>query len=306
MAEGREKTENRILAVVGPTASGKTGAAMHAALRVGGEIISCDSVQVYRGFAIGCAKPTALEQRQVPHHLIDVVGFDEPFDAQRFRELAHAAIDDIRRRGKTPVLCGGTGLYLRTLRWGLVDAPPANEELRRRLMAQESETPGALYQRLQEVDWVTAQSTEPRNLVHIIRALEIHAHTGEPASILRSRHGFARELVPMRVVLLHRASNILRQRIVRRTEQMLAQGLLDEVSGLLKQGVPVDCRPMQSVGYREAASVVLGNEPVIGLAERIVHSTWVYARRQRTWFRRERDVEYIDADDEQTLINLQP
>ena len=144
--------------------------------RLGGEIVSCDSVQVYRGFGdfIGCAKPSAAERRGVAHHAIDVADADEPFDAQRFRELAGAAIAEIRSRGRLPVVCGGTGTYLRSLRWGLMPAPPANEPLRAGLLAEEARQPGVLYARLREVDPETAQRTEPNNLVRVVRALEIH------------------------------------------------------------------------------------------------------------------------------------
>jgi len=286
---------DRVLAILGPTGSGKSDVAMAVCEHVGGELVSCDSVQVYRDFHIGCAKPSAEEHARVPHHLIDVVNWDESFDAQRFRELATAAIDDIRSRGLLPVVCGGTGLYLRVLRWGLVDAPEADEDLRARLMAEEAAEPGVLYARLLRDDPETAARTEPNNLVHIVRALEIQHKTGEPASTVRGRHGFAVEEVPMQVVALQWPAETLRQRIEERSRNMLGAGLLDEVRALLAAGVSPDCRPMHSVGYREACAVVRGEEPEEGLAERISSSTRAYARRQRTWLRRERDVDDVEV-----------
>jgi tRNA dimethylallyltransferase len=284
-----------VLAILGPTASGKSEVAMAVCQALGGELVSCDSVQVYRGFRIGCAKPTAEEQARVHHHLIDIVDWHEGFDARRFRELAGAAIDDIRARGRVPVVCGGTGLYLRVLRWGLVDAPAADEALRARLFAEEAEQPGVLYGRLLRDDPDTAARTEPKNLVHIVRALEIQQKTGEPASRVRDRHRFATEVLPMRALVLQWPPEVLKSRIERRSGRMLEAGLLEEVRDLLDAGVSPDCRPMRSVGYREACAVVCGEAPAAGLAERIGRSTWAYARRQRTWLRRECDVEPVEV-----------
>ena len=290
------RSDSRLLAVAGPTACGKSAIALALAREVAGEIVSCDSVQVYRGFAIGCAKPTREERAMVPHHLLDVARWDEPFDAQQYRHAALDAIAAIRGRGRMPVLCGGTGLYLRTLRWGLVDAPPADLDLRAQLYAEEVQTPGTLHARLGTVDPVSAQHIGPKNLVHLVRALEISLRAGEPASQLRARHGFAQEEVPMRLVAIDRPTPVLRARITQRVDAMLAQGLLAEVEGLLAAGVPPNARPMRSVGYKEASEVVLGISPPKGLADRIVRATLAYARRQRTWLRREQDVEWLRID----------
>jgi len=284
---------DQVLAIVGPTASGKSDVALALAGGDGGEIISCDSVQVYRGFTIGCAKPSDAEQAQTVHHLIDVVEWNEPFDAQLFRKMATLAIDGAGQRGRRPIVCGGTGLYLRALRWGLADTPPADPALRSKLAEREQASPGSLFQMLQEKDPASAQRIEPRNLVQIIRALEIGELTGEPASVVRGRHGFRTEQVPMRVVALEWPRDVLRERIVSRSRQMIEKGLLDEVRGLLRAGVAPDCRPMTSVGYREACAVVLGHAPEGGLAERIATSTWRYAKRQLTWLRKERDIEWV-------------
>lgn len=286
----------QILAIVGPTASGKSAAAMAVAQAAKAEIIACDSVQVYRGFTIGAAKPTAEEQALVRHHLVDVAEADEPFDAQQYVDLAQQALADIRSRGKTALVCGGTGLYLRALRYGLADAPTANPALRAELMAQEAAEPGALVRRLAELDPASAAQIDPRNGVHVLRALEITLQAGEPASAIRARHGFAQERVPMRIVALTWTDVALKRRIVERTTQMLRAGLMDEVRGLLRAGVSPTCRPMRAVGYKEAVAVVEGRIQERHIKSHIVQSTWQYARRQRTWLRREASVLHLETD----------
>ena len=295
LAQSKSSPRQRILAIVGPTACGKSNLALALAEQLGGELINCDSVQVYRGFNIGCAKPTAEEQARVPHHLLDVANWDEPFDAQRFRDLALDAINSVRGRGRLPILCGGTGLYLRALRFGLVDVPPVPNELRASFYQDEARQPGILFDRLRRIDPEAARKIEPQNLVYVVRALEIHAVTGEPASRIRARHGFGEELVPMHVIVLERPASELRERITLRCERMLSDGFIGEVSSLLAQGVTPEARPMRAVGYKEVSSVVLGRESAEGLSARIVCSTAAYAKRQRTWFRRERDVRRIDV-----------
>ena len=293
-----------MIAVVGPTASGKSHLAMAIAKSMGGEIVSCDSVQVYHGFEIGCAKPSSVDRATVPHHLLDVARWDEPFDAARYRELARAAVKDIVARGARPILCGGTGLYLRALRWGLMEVPTADEKLRAQLNAEAGRDLGALVARLRAVDPDSADSIDTRNPVRVIRALEIYELTGQPASVLRQAHGFKTEDLPMRVIVLRWPNDLLRQRIEERAQTMMREGFLEEVEGLLRIGVDPQARPMRSVGYKEAVAVVLGEAPRSGLVERVVQSTWAYARRQRTWFRGERDAEMVDIEDVEGLSQV--
>jgi tRNA dimethylallyltransferase len=285
-----------MLAIVGPTASGKSSVALALAERHGAEILSCDSVQVYRGFVIGCAKPSASERARVPHHLIDLVDWREEFDAQRYCTLALEAMTAVRDRGHAPILCGGTGLYLRALRYGLIDAPERDVALRQRLYAEEEAEPGVLYLRLTALDPATAQRTEPKNLVHVVRALEIHATTGELPSALRARHGFNAERVPMHVVAVDWPRERLRARIAERVTAMLDGGLVDEVRALRAEGVPSDCRPMRAVGYREVVAMLAGALPAESLHRTIAQATWEYARRQYTWLRRERDVTWLQVE----------
>ena len=291
-----------LLAIVGPTASGKSEVALTVAASAGAEILACDSVQVYRGFDIGCAKPTRAEQEQVRHHLVDVVDWSDAFDAQRYCTLALDAIADAALRGKRVILCGGTGLYLRALRYGLIDAPERDLTLRESLYAEEQTRPGVLYDRLQKLDPVSARSIEPKNLVHVVRALEIYTQTGELPSVLKARHGFTTERLPMRVVAIDWPREVLRERIRARTEAMLAAGLVDEVRGLIERGVPTTCRPMRAVGYREVCEWLEGEAEGAAccattedLAQRIARATWEYARRQYTWLRKEKGVVWISA-----------
>ena len=291
-----------MLAIVGPTGSGKTALAMAVAERVGGEILSCDSVQVYQGFDIGSAKASSEEQARVRHHLVDVARWDQDFDAQQYRDAARLAIADMRARRRVPILCGGTGLYLRLLRWGVIDVPSSDPKLRGELEEAERRAPGATLARLRALDPVAADDADPHNLRHLSRALEICLQTGRRVSDIRKEHGFRKEEVPMRVVWVTREAEALRERIRGRVEQMLTQGLLEEVIGLVESGVDPHCAPMRAVGYREAVSVVLGDAERHGLEDRIFKSTWAYARRQRTWFRKERDLDVLELNDLESAV----
>jgi tRNA dimethylallyltransferase len=285
-----------MLAVVGATASGKSSVAMRLAEHHGADILSCDSVQVYRGFVIGCAKPSKAEQARVRHHLIDVVDWHEEFDAQRYCGLAMEAIASVRQSGRGMILCGGTGLYLRALRYGLIDAPERDLALRSRLYAEEKAQPGVLYDRLQALDPMSARRIEPKNLVHVVRALEIHATTGELPSALRAKHGFNEERVPMQVIAIDRPRDELRRCINERVNAMVAEGLIDEVRQLRAQGVPPTCRPMRAVGYREVCAMLDGTMSASELPRRMSQATWEYARRQYTWLRREKNVTWLKVD----------
>lgn len=276
------------MAIVGPTASGKSALAMAVAEAVGGEIVCCDSVQVYRGFEIGSAAPTAKERERVPHHGAGIVEPSQPFDAMDFRQMALQAIHAIRGRGRVPILCGGTGLYLRTLRWGLIDSPPADEDFRAQWMAKEGKAPGSILRALKEHDPQSAEVTEANNLVHLLRALEITLLSGTPASQLKARHAFAKEEIPMRVFYLDWPAEVLRTRIAQRTAMMLQGGWPAEVSRLLGQGVTPHHRAMRAVGYREVCAAKTQTLEEQELIRRIIVSTARYAKRQRTWFRSEK------------------
>ncbi|MEL6543690.1 MAG: tRNA (adenosine(37)-N6)-dimethylallyltransferase MiaA [Myxococcota bacterium] len=296
-----DSTPDPLLAIVGATASGKSELALQIAERAGGEIVSCDSVQLYRGFDIGSAKPGPSQRARTPHHLVDVIDWHEDFDAQRYVERADHAVETIRAAGKTPVLCGGTGLYLRAFRYGLVALPDPPVGLREKLTEEERENPGSLYARLLTEDPESARTIEPNNTVYVVRAFEIMAATGKKASDVRRAHGFKKPRIPMRLIALRWAPELLRERIERRIQAMVDAGLLDEVAQLIERGVDPACRPMRAVGYREASDVILKRAPRDGLEQRIAKSTWSYSRRQRTWLRKETGVEWIDIEDEKDL-----
>jgi tRNA dimethylallyltransferase len=270
-----------LIVIAGPTASGKTAQAIRIAKRVDAEIVSADSQQVYRGFDIGTAKPSAEELAEVRHHLIDVADPSEDFSAARFQALADAAIEDIVGRGKRVVVAGGTGLYLRVLLHGVVPAPPADPALRAAL-EEEAERTGreSLWKRLAAVDPGSAARVHKTDLVRIVRALEIHALTGTPASELRRQHGFAQERYPYRMFVLDPPREALYAAIDARTQRMFEQGLVEEVRSLHSRGHR-GAAPMGSVGYAQAL------EHVEGAVEDAARETRRYAKRQLTWFRRE-------------------
>lgn len=278
---------DRVLAIAGPTASGKSALAMELCARYGAELISCDSMQIYRGCDVGAAKPTPDDRARVCHHLIDVARPDERYSAARWASEAMAAIADATSRGKPVILVGGTGLYLRALRYGLVDAPACDEALRERLLETERVEPGALHRRLLEVDATAAAKIAPRDLVRLVRALEVFELTGTPISQLHQSQG-EQEQVPMRVLVLDPPMDELTQRITDRTEHMLRCGIIEETRRLrLEFGAGI--RPLAAVGYAEVSAFLDGMLRSSELATAIVRATRQYAKRQRTWWRKEPD-----------------
>ena len=274
---------NELLAVVGPTASGKTSLAVALAERLGGEIISADSVQIYRGFDIGSGKPTARELARAPHHLVGTFDPLDPVDAAAWSRLAEAAIADVRARGRIPIVCGGTFLWVKALLFGLAEAPaasPAARERHRTIV----ETGGrpALHARLREVDAETAARLHPNDFVRVSRALEVHELSGKPMSAWQREHGFARPRHRARMVAIACDPAALTERITARARAWLLAGWTDEVKALLANGFG-DARAMASVGYAEVRSALAGDIGAGELETRIVRATRVFARRQRTW-----------------------
>ncbi len=278
--------------LTGPTASGKTRLALELAERWGAEIVSADSMQVYRRLDIGTAKPTGAERARVPHHLLDLVEPDERFDAVRYCAAADAAIAEVDARGRRVLVVGGTGLYLRVLLFGLAELPPP-DPARRRELELEAERVGnvALHGRLAGIDPAAASRIHPADRFRIVRALEVAA-AGRPISELQAEHRFAEPRYPHRMVALEVERGELRARILGRAREMLEAGLLGEVRGILGAGFSAELRPLQAFGYREPVRAVLGRRPVDGLAEAIALDTARYAKRQATWLRGERGVEW--------------
>jgi tRNA dimethylallyltransferase len=275
------------VAVLGPTASGKSALGLALAERAGGEIVACDSQQVYVGMDIGTAKPTAEERRRVPHHALDLVRPDESFHAARWAAVARAAIADIVGRGRLPIVVGGTGLYYRALVTGLFEAPPPDEGIRARHRAEAAaDGVESLHTRLGGIDPEAAAAIRPRDLVRISRALEIYEQTGEPITTLRRRAAAPADLAPT-VLLLDPPLATLRARITARVDQMIAAGFLDEVRALRAAGYGPALKPLQALGYRQLGAVLDGTASLADAVAETVAATCAYARRQRTWFRKQ-------------------
>lgn len=276
-----------LLVVVGPTATGKTAAALGLAHELGGELVGADSVQVYRGFDIGSAKPTPEELGGVAHHLIDVADPDETLDAMRYAALADEAIAEIRGRQHVPIVVGGTGLWLRALLRGLVDVPLPDPSIRAALDEEaERGGPARMHARLAAIDPRAAAVIHPNDRLRIVRALEVFEQTGTPMGELRAAHALGAPRYDALVVSLDLPRDEHARRVATRTATMIARGLADEVRGLVARwGEQV--RPLGAVGYREMLVHVTGGEPLEETARKIERSTRIYARRQRTWLKNE-------------------
>ncbi|HLA79632.1 MAG TPA: tRNA (adenosine(37)-N6)-dimethylallyltransferase MiaA [Vicinamibacteria bacterium] len=282
-----------LIAIVGPTASGKSALALRLAADRGGEIVSCDSLQIYRGLDIGSAKPTRAEQALVPHHLIDLADPQEPFSAADYARLARQALSGIRDRGRLPVVVGGTGLYLRALLEGLFEGPSRDPELRQRLEAMAGRWgQDALHRLLRRVDPAAADRIAPADRVRVVRALEVFRLTREPLTAHHQRAGGGLTGFAVRIVGLALDRGELRARVERRTEEMWQRGLLSEVQGLLAKGYAPDLRPLQAIGYRQAVAVIEGRLSEAAARRDMVTATMRYAKRQMTWFRHQAEVRW--------------
>ncbi len=275
----------KIVTICGPTASGKSKAALELAERFNGEIINADSMQVYRGMDIGTAKPTAKERARVAHHLIDIVDPGDEYTAARFRVDATRAIEDITSRGKLPFITGGTGLYIKALTMGLAPGPGEDKTIRERL-TKEAATggAGALFEKLKSTDPVSATRIHPNNLVRVIRALEVFYLTGRPLSEIQAGHSFNESPFDTLMIGLKLDRETLYERINNRTEQMIEAGLVEEVRNLLDQGYSKDLKPMLGLGYKEVSAHLLGGANLSEAISDIKKHTRNYGKRQMTWF----------------------
>jgi tRNA dimethylallyltransferase len=276
-----------LLVVVGPTASGKSEFALIAAEKLGGEIVSSDSVQVYRRFDVGTAKPSAEERERVPHHLIDIVDPLEPMDAARWASLAERAISEIAARGKRPIVCGGTFLWVRALLYGLAAAPPADDAVRARHQERaEREGRAALHAELMKVDPDAANRLAPNDFVRVSRALEVYELSGVPMTRWQEDHGFREPRFRARLLGIAHPQEIYERRIAERVQRMLEAGFVAEVNGLLADGYE-GARAMSSVVYKQVAAALRTGSPLDEreLALAITRATRIFARRQRTWLR---------------------
>ena len=270
-----------LVCIVGQTASGKTALATEVAARVGGEVVTADSVQIYKEFDVGSGKPTPDERARAPHHLVSTLDPMSACDASRFARLADAVIADVRDRGRVPIVCGGTFLWVKALVQGLAPAPPADEALRekhREIVARDGRA--ALHAALAKVDPASAARLHPNDVVRVSRALEVFEATGEKMSDLIASHAFGEARHRARLFAIQRED--LRERIERRVDAFLAAGRIDEVRGLVARG-RASARAMGSVGYKQIAAHLRGEIPESELRGAIVRATRVFARRQRTW-----------------------
>ena len=290
-------TRQRLWFLVGPTASGKTAVGIEVAERVAAEILSLDSMAIYRGMDIGTAKPTADERARVPHHLIDLVEPGEAFDTGRYVAEAERAIADIVGRGRIPLFVGGTALYLKALTEGFFDGPQANWELRNRLKAEADEHGSpALHDRLRTVDPAAAVRIHPNDLRRIVRALEVHETTGHPISEQQTQFGSPSPRYDCVLAGIRRDRAELYERINQRVDAMLDAGLMEEVRALLGGPQGVSHAASQFVGYAEAIAHLRGECPLDEARERIKTRSRQFAKRQLTWFRSFGQIRWVDAE----------
>ena len=280
----------RLVVLSGPTASGKSALALALAREFPLEIVNADSLQVYRRFDIGTAKPTVTERAEVPHHLIDVADPDEPYDAGRYVRDAERAIGEIRARGKVPMLVGGTGMYIRALLRGL-DPLPSDPRVREELSRRwEAEGVTALHAELARIDPATSAKVHPSDRLRVLRALEIAAVTGIPPSRARASWASAGARRGSLFLALWPDRETLYGNISARTEEMSRRGLVEEVRGLLAGGVHRSLKPMMALGYRHAAAHLLDGVPLSETIEAVKRDTRRYAKRQVTWLSSEPDL----------------
>ncbi len=282
-----------LIVVLGPTASGKSELALALAERFSGEIISCDSIQVYRGLDIGSAKITQPERRGIPHHLIDVVEVNQELTAGAYARLARQAVSEVQNRRRLPIVTGGTGFYLRALLDGLSPAPPRNQALRNRLSQLAARRPAALHRFLRRFDPPAATRIHPNDRQKLIRALELTLLARRPASQIQAQPRNA--LAGFDVLKLGLAPDrtLLRQRIEERCTRMFERGLLDETRALLAAGHPPELKALQSLGYKQALKHLRGDISYKEAVGECRIKTSQYAKRQLTWFRKEPNVHWL-------------
>jgi tRNA dimethylallyltransferase len=290
-------TNRPIFSIAGPTASGKTALGVRLAKTVGGEVINCDSVQIYKGIRIATAKPSEEEMEGVPHHLIDYVDPNVNHTAADWARDAGEKIEEIEARGNIPILVGGTGFYLRTLRMPLFESPKTDHELRERLRAILTKRgPEHLFKMLRRVDPGSADSMFERDYVRVMRALEVYFQTGQRLSVVHPNRpeppGFAKRI---RLFVLNPPRDVLYSKINERTRLHFEAGLVDEVKQLLASGVKEDRNALGAHGYRRVCEYLRGERTLEGAIERSQQDVRNYAKRQLTWFRREEDAVWLDG-----------
>ena len=306
MAPTIEMNRPRVVVLFGPTGVGKSKLAIEWAEELGGEIISADSMQVYRYMDIGTAKPTPDDQKRVQHHLIDLVTPDQPFHAALYRKLGRKTIDQLHQEEKPIWVVGGTGLYIKSLTQGLFATPKIDPHVREILKKEAKEKgTGILYERLKKVDARTASHLHPHDLFRIIRALEVFDSTGVPISFYREQHRFGERPYDTLKIGLEMNREMLYRRIEKRIDQMIEKGFLREVESLIKMGYGPELKPMQSLGYKQMVQFLLKEIEWDEAIRQMRRDTRHYAKRQLTWFKADLEVHWWDESVDQQKIFLE-
>ena len=295
--------KGKVISVTGPTCTGKSSLSVSLAEEFNGEIINCDSMQVYKFFDIGTAKPDHVMQDKIPHHLIDIVEPCEEFNAARFQEMAAAAIEDILKRGKRPILVGGTGLYLRALVYGLFDAPK-DMDLRERLQDEYAEGPLQFYEKFKEIDPEYAMRISFKDKLRMVRAMEVFLLTGKRISDLEKDHGFNEPRYDILKIGLKNERDELYKRINGRVDDMFAQGWVEEVKEMLSRGISHKVKPFTSIGYREILLYLNDSISHEDMVKEIKKHTRRYAKRQFTWFAKEKGMYWFEYPKDSVMITL--
>jgi tRNA dimethylallyltransferase len=295
----------KIIIICGPTGIGKTATSIELAKAFNGEIIGADSMQIYRYMDIGTAKPTADEQRQVRHHLIDFIDPDEHFDAVQYARLAREKVPALYDRGIIPFVVGGTGLYIKSFLYGMFQSEPIDSAVRDRL-AKEADERGSdlLYQRLKICDPSTAQRLHPNDTYRIIRALETYEATGKSISEYHNTHGFSEQPFDAFKIGLNMDRALLHERINQRVDMMIAAGFVDEVKKLLSIGYTPDLKSMQSIGYRHVVYYLQGRLTREECVQTLKRDHRRYAKRQLTWFGADDEIIWKEPGQVQQIIKL--
>jgi tRNA dimethylallyltransferase len=287
--------EQKVIAILGPTGAGKSELALRVAQEFTGEVINCDSLQIYRYFDIGTAKLPLAERRDIPHHLIDILDPDQVFTAGEYARLARRVLAEVSGRDRLPVIAGGTGFYFRALVDGLFPGPSRDQALRERLDARERRKPGSVHRLLGRFDPEAARRIHPHDLPKLIRALEVRLLTRRAATeMFRQGRDSLRGYRPLKIGLSPPRDELY-GRLDQRSERMFQGGLIEEVRGILARGFPACSKPFESHGYRQAIQFLNGE---LSLKEAIFYTqrnTRRYAKRQVTWFRQERDMEWFSG-----------
>ena len=296
----------QIITIAGPTASGKTALSIQLAKEMDGEIVSCDSMQVYKDMDIGTAKPTLEEQAGIPHHMLSVAEPWEDFSVSRYCAMADPIVEDILRRGKSPIIVGGTGLYMDALIRGNAFAPCPSTGRREELEAlAASQGIEAVIERLRAVDPESAARLHPSDQKRIIRAMEVYLETGMTITEHnRKTQEIPPKYHPIRFTLTDRQRQTLYDRIDRRVDTMVEAGLIEEIQGLLARGIPEKCTAMQAIGYKEFVAALHGACSLEEAAGQVKQSSRRYAKRQLTWFRRNPENIWLIREDGQTSMEI--